>query len=207
LKIDLGPDDRTQVVYQPSNRGIDFHNFHAFNRAFDELDSDVNVCLEDDVVLDQDALELVDWFAELPNRAHYAWLSLGNFDKSWKCSGDPYPLIREEQDFTLCTAAFALARESWANMRERWATGLRTVHGWDWELSFKAWENRWKALTPVVSRCTNIGRVGIHSYVEFFDAHVAGALHSDGRTTKNFTIEERPLNTPEWVRTELLVRR
>jgi hypothetical protein len=207
IKLDVGDDQRTKVLYQLNNFGIDRHNEQVFKYVFNDLGSDVNVCLEDDVCLDPDALELVDWFAALPTRSHYAWLSIGNFDKRWECVGDPYAVVREEQEYKLCTAAFVLSKESWQKVGPRWCEATKLMQGWDWQLSMVAYLEKWKSLTPVVSRCTNIGRVGVHSYSEFFDEHVAGALHSDGRHTPDFLVERRDFGPiPEWVRAELAAR-
>jgi GT2 family glycosyltransferase len=192
-----------KAIIQDRHLGIDHHNFAAYSYAFDVLGSDLNVCLEDDVVVCPDALELVDWYAEDCAKEYFS-LSIGNAIRAW--GPDPYGRVVEEDLASgFCTSAYCLPRRSWEAVRGEWSCRLNSQEGWDYSFSYAAWKNGWRrGLCPEVSRSRNIGRVGRHSTPEFFDANWAPAIWSDGRRTEKFEVfPQEFVDVPEWIKKEL----
>jgi hypothetical protein len=205
------------VVKSPTNFGINHHNKWAVDRAFAESPSvDFIVLVEDDCVLTQDALELAMNFHGLMTVTeleanlrtypyHYASLGDPDYRKSPPDDAD-YGKILETQG--LYTSGWCFTRAGWSAIRERWNRLLRTQIGWDYSLSYTAWEQKWRSLAPLVSRAQNIGRVGAHSTAEFFDANVAESTFSDGRKFDRFTLAHvvDVTSTPPWIADEVAAK-
>jgi hypothetical protein len=199
----------------PTNYGINHHNKWAVDRTFAESpDTDFVVLLEDDCVLTPDALELAMNFHGLMAVTeanlcaypyHFASLGDPDYRKSPPADAD-YDKILETQG--LYTSGWCFTRAGWSTIRERWNRLLRTQIGWDYSLSYTAWEQKWRSLAPLVSRAQNIGRIGAHSTAEFFDANVAASTFSDGRKFDRFTLAHvvDVTSTPPWIADEVAAK-
>jgi glycosyltransferase involved in cell wall biosynthesis len=194
---------RFQVDQLLGHYGIDTHNFCVYENLFMQA-FEFNISLEDDVILSPDALELAEWFYNHPNRDSYAFLSLGDpmYRKGRVHSHEVYE-IHESQ--SIYTSAWCFSREQWQRMQSHWNRPLKTQLGWDWSLSYTLWEQKWRALYPLVSRARNIGRVGVHSHPEFFDANIAPARYSDGAKAPAFYVTYKMDGEPQpqWITDEL----
>ena len=184
-----------------SNYGIDFHNYRCFNVLMNHSDSDFNIAIEDDCLLTPDALELADWFYLSPDRDFYSFLSLG--DPMYRQG--PYAkkeLMDLHESQSIYTGAWCFTKQQWQMISKDWNHPLKTQVGWDWSLSYNLWHWGFKSLYPLVSRARNIGRIGVHSHPEFFDAHIAPARFSDGTAVPiGFKIAYRMDGepTPQWI--------
>ena len=205
-------------VYKASeNYGINRHNKYAVDRTLEEIpQADFVVLLEDDCVLTPDALELAlnfqglmvsrEWTAD-PRHYPYHYASLGDPDyRKSPPTGDGYGKILETQG--LYTSGWCFTRAGWSVIRERWNRLLRTQIGWDYSLSYTAWEQKWRSLAPLVSRAQNIGRVGAHSTAEFFDANIAESTFSDGRKSDHLKLVHvvDVTSTPPWIADEVAAK-
>jgi len=136
----------------------------------------------------------------------YLFLSLGDpfYRQEWPHGDRIYNELHETQ--SIYTSAWCFSKASWEWMREHWNRPLKTQLGWDYSLSFAMWEAKRKSLYPLVSRCRNIGREGVHSYPEFFDKNVAPAIYSLDQTKPpgfeiTYNMDSEPVS--QWIQTEL----
>ncbi len=164
-----------------------------------------NVALEDDAVLSPDALEFAEWFYALPNRSEYVYCSLGDpHYRTERALENEYRDVHECR--SIYTSAWCFTKFEWAWMREWWNRHLRTQVGWDWSLAYAMETHNKRSLYPLVSRAKNIGRVGVHSYPEFFDEKIAPARGSDGRPLPfdmAVTYRMGSETLPNWITEEL----
>lgn len=181
-------------IAQQENLGIDHHNKVIYDLAFKHVGSDFHIALEDDAVLTPDALELAEWFYNHPHRDGYRYLNLGD-PKYSTAESVVFSKGRVVPDRALYSSAWCFTKKSWSLMRDVWNCRLLTQKGWDWSLSYHM-SDTWVALSPELSRVKNVGREGVHSYPEFFDANIAGAVVSNGEPTKDYyidSVEPHPL--------------
>ena len=192
----------TTIIHQGMNYGINEHNFTAFEMLFrPDSKVDFNVALEDDAVLSPDALELAEWFYTHPRRDEYLFCALGKISKDGK--DFDYQYIVDERANISSSHAWCFTRAAWDLMRENWNSKKEAPVGWDFSLAMQMYLHGWRSLTPRLSRVKTVGRIGVNSTAEWFDANVAGQVVSDG-SKSDFEITNRlpdGWNTirPEWM--------
>lgn len=163
--------------------GINGHPRWVYDILF--RNHDFIVAIEDDVLPSPDALELCDWFHDLPEKSQYACLNLyahGNRDQA-------NPLaIAEVMRF--CPWGWALTRDKWNRLfRPAWMCDPR---GWDFSIARAIEYGAHKVLMPLLSRTTNIGREGgTNMTAGHWDEHFAGLVASDGTHGTAYEIVQR----------------
>lgn len=128
-------------------------NAFFFSLAYSDSMS-VNLHLEDDVVLGQDALNLVKWFSELENKEDYLALCL--YNRGSDKSKDQTKIIEESKTFP--TWGFAMSEKVWHN---HFSHGWPYPQMWDWghQMARLMKEYDLTSLRPLVSRSNHIGKM------------------------------------------------
>jgi hypothetical protein len=201
-------DDMT-VIQCEDNHGIDWHNAWCFDAMFQGGSTDFNVAVEDDCILSPDALELATWFYEDLQRDKYLFCSLGKNSKDPLDATVPEKL--DEYPGLASPHAWCFTRSAWDQMRPSWNSKTETPTGWDWSLAMEMYLHGWKALAPQLARALNIGRQGVHSHPEWFDANMVGQVVSDGSYQGSFIIDTKlpydwSVNKPAWMSAEIIKR-
>lgn len=161
--------------------GIRKNPFSAIDDAFGE-GSELNLCLEEDLLVSPDATALALWY-QLNHRQNWLLLGLlaGPCGTQGLLSNERYPEIL----FTAKVSnsiGVAIRREEWTRwIRPAWngerrllpwqgALAWRYVWGWDWSLyALLATTPDLVAVQPALARATHTGRVGTYTLAAFHD--------------------------------------
>ena len=153
-----------RVFVNETRLGVAGNPLRAYSHAFGNLESDFHVAIEDDALLSPDALELALWYYnEHGSEAErYAFFNLcdhydyrGAERNRWNLPEDP-SLIAESVNLS-SPFAWCISRLQWPFIENNWDKNTRSIGGWDWSLRFAMRVEGKVALTPVLSRCQNIG--------------------------------------------------
>jgi hypothetical protein len=183
-----------EVTVNATALGVAGNPLRAYSRAFDEARSDFNVAIEDDAVLSPDALELALWFYDRHGaEGRYSFLNLCDHydyrgDGKNKGAVPERPELLAETSNLSAPFAWCLPRREWAFVKANWNANSRSIPGWDWSLRFAVRMESKVALTPVLSRCRNIGRLDpTHETKETFWVQ-SGLRYGDGSYTGDYAI-------------------
>ena len=166
--------------------GVSGNTLVALSRAFEEHGSDFNLSIEDDAILTPDAALLAQWFDDKygGEESTYTLFSMcnhrafGRGENPGNIANDPAYLVES----LLITSPFAwcLPACHWPFVQDSWDRKTLPPNGWDFSLSFSMRLAKRRALHPILSRCQNIGKTGVHSNPEDFKRTEEGIIHSDG---------------------------
>jgi hypothetical protein len=181
------------VTVNEERLGVAGNPFRAYRSVFDGLGAQFNLAIEDDAVLSPDAIELALWFYSRhgDRDSRYTFLNLcdhynyrGEGRNKGGVAHDP-ALLGE----TACISspfAWCFTRHQWSFIKKSWNKNSRSIRGWDWSLRFAMRMEGRVSLTPVVSRCQNIGRLdGTYETGETFYVQ-QGLSYSDGSYQGDF---------------------
>jgi len=165
--------------------GVDEHPRWLYDVLF--RNHDFIVAIEDDVVPSPDALELCDWFHDLPEQSQYACLCLHSHSR---CPDHPL-MVREHMRFS--PWGWAFTRDTWNKyLLPEWNLKPETPHGgvgWDWSVNLTIQRHGLKVLYPSLSRTLNIGRErGTYENPVSWDEWTRGLIASDGTYGNRYRI-------------------
>jgi len=183
--------DRFHVWAHPFGKlGVNRHPRDVYDHLFSWFQTDFTVVFEDDIVPSPDALELCDWFYNLPTRDEYACLLLHGATK------DQSNPLRVDEFNRFCPWGWAFTRAAWENIfRPEWNAKPETPSGgtgWDWSCGLTIQRHALKVLVPVLSRTLNIGREGgTYESPDNWDEWAKELVASDGTHGKDYLIGNR----------------
>lgn len=189
---------QTEVHVNEERLGVAGNPYRAYSTVFDQLGSDFNVAIEDDALLSPDALELALWFLEnhCGPEGRYQFLSLCDHYQ-YRGPGRNLndlpedPALLAETSNISAPFAWCLPKRSWPFIKRHWNKNRLSIPGWDWSIKFAMRMEGAVALTPVLSRCRNIGRFdGMHENSETFKVQI-GLNYSDGSFRGAYRIANR----------------
>jgi hypothetical protein len=184
------------ITVNAKRLGVADNPLRALSHVFETLGSDFNVAIEDDAVLSPDAISLALWFAEQHGGAEsrYAFL---NFCDHYVYRGNgrngggliEHPSLLAESPHLSSPFAWCFTRHRWPFAKRHWNTNVRSIQGWDWSIRFGMRIEGVISLTPVLSRCRNIGELdGTWDTPESWAAVQLGLNHSDGSYRGDYSI-------------------
>lgn len=169
---------RTVIIKNPQRLHNKWNLKNIIETAIQQ-GSQFNVCLEDDVILSPDALDLANWFFNLRTNDY---LTLGFFNYS---SDPSFPNeISETNYFNPLGWCFAL--DGWRRtLAPNWMSDQR---GWDFSITaLLKRQPALKTLHPKFSRSNHIGREnGVHCTPEFHDRTFSHLEISTGQSKTYF---------------------
>ena len=146
--------------------GVADNPLRAYSHVFGDLGSGFNVAIEDDALLSPDALELALWFRNEhgSKSSRYAFLNLcDHYDYRGrgrnKANVPEDPSLFAESVSLSSPFAWCFSRHQWPFIQGSWNKNTRSIGGWDWSIRFAMRMKGQIALTPVLSRCQNIGEL------------------------------------------------
>jgi hypothetical protein len=187
---------QAEVHVNTERLGVARNPLNAYCYVFDNLGSDFHVAIEDDAVLSPDALRMALWFYE--NQAVAGdYLSLNFCDHMrYRGPGKNRHGLAEDPSFLAETRdisspfGWCFPRRSWPFVKRHWDKNRLSLPGWDWSLRFGMRIEGKVGLTPVLSRCRNIGRFeGTWENGETFQVQL-GLNYSDGSYYGDYEIVE-----------------
>ncbi len=167
----------THVTVNSSRLGVAGNPLATIARAF-ESGSDFNVALEDDLLLSPDALDLANWFSELPQSADYFCLNLFHYGSNPELPSE----VVESNHFA--PLGWAASAKMWRELIEpNWLSDKR---GWDFSVNqVLLQEKKLKLLRPSLGRANHVGREGgVHCSPAFHDQVFSKLVISDGSIRK-----------------------
>lgn len=182
------------IFLNDKNYGVAGNTALALGRAFEEFGSEFNLSIEDDALLTEDALLLADWFAKNHGNetSPYLLMSMCNhslFGKGSNPGGiDDDPSYLVETPYITSPFAWCASKHSWGFIKDTWDRKVEPPNGWDFSLSFSMRLAKKRGIHPVVSRCRNIGEVGVNSTSEIHRATQAGVKYSDGQYAGEYRV-------------------
>lgn len=140
-----------RAILWPRHLGVDEHPRRLIQYAFQELDSDFNLHLEDDTVLSPDALNLALWYSKTPTFSEILSLYHPSTD-------DSRPDTVERIPGFSCWG-WACQAAIWKDyLALNWNCKRSFPIGWDWSVTETMNKYGLRAVAPVLSRVKNIGR-------------------------------------------------
>jgi hypothetical protein len=201
------------IYVNQSREGVGGNHHAALSRAFEEHESDFNVLIEDDAKLTLDSLHFANWFQERHGGplSDYVLASLcnhrgfGHGQNPGEIPDDPSFVV--ESPFITAPFAWALSKHQWPFVKATWCTKFLGPNGWDFSLSYNMRLARKKSLHPVVSRCQNIGEIGMHETPASFAKTQKDLIISDGTYAGGFRVvgklpHEELMKIDDWMASE-----
>jgi len=191
--------------------GVAGNTLVALQRAFEEHGSEFNLSIEDDALLTPDAVVLANWFFETNGglASDYALMSMSdhrNFGRGKNPGNVPDdPSYIFESAYISSPFAWCTTEWQWPFIEATWNNKKVPPTGWDFSLTYAMRMNRMRSLSPILSRCKNIGREnGEHGTPEIFDKTQLGLTYSDGSYDGPYKIvghilDEELLKLDDWM--------
>jgi hypothetical protein len=160
--------------FQTKRFGIHNHQRLLYNDAV--IGANEICALEEDCVVSPDIFNLAHWALQQPG---YKFVNLGH-DGKLDLRGDdsiaPEYFLWEDTQFR-SSYAWAFTRDFWRELEPQWNGKIRQPYGWDWQVNYLCWREKWKCLTPEVSRAANTGREqGTYETPDTWDAGRKGVV-------------------------------
>ena len=165
---------RASFLRNPEKKGVRKNPHDVLEYVFDELKSEINIYLEDDVIISPDVTKLAEWYYDLKSDKEILAVKLVN---------EGCKKLTDDKEIQLCKDQFAalgliIKRASWYDhFKPNWFKdviweGVKRI-GWDWSIHRGVLEANPKLYTlmPTNSRSNHIGREGgVHCTPDFHDA-------------------------------------
>ena len=166
----------TNVVINQTKLGVRMNPFNLLKRVFEEVKSDFNVYLEDDIIISPDCLDLVECYIN-SFKQRYVMLSFYNY------ASDPGKAYGLTESTEMVSLGMAFTRDNWVKQIAPYWNDENIVKelgvpgtGWDWSIRAAILRNKWKVLMPTLSRSKHIGKyLGTHcspeEHINRFEKH------------------------------------
>jgi len=187
-----------RTVQQFDRLGVANNTRAAYNAGF-SVHGDEIVALEEDVTVAPDvfvfAQKMLQWSRFAPG---YHFVNLCSHQTP--LGSDPTK-VHEDNELR-GGYGWAFTREFWAYLEPRWNGKNRAPYGWDWNVSYLCYREKWRVLTPEVSRVAHTGREGTYCTPQWFDAHPQQVCTV---TPERYELVKHELDytLPEWVQAEM----
>lgn len=162
------------VVENESRLGVRDNPYNILRYVFEEVGSDFNLYLEDDVAISPDAFDLANWYSTLPTDEARLCLNLFRYDSDPARKNAVIPLSRNFNAMGIAIRA--------AEWRDWFSTyWYYDARGWDWSIHSLLIENpSLTAFCPAWSRSIHIGREGgMHCLPKMHD-EMFGSMNWNG---------------------------
>ena len=156
-----------EIILPKEKQGVKTHPFKLLSYVYDEIGSDVNIYLEEDLEISPDVIKIADWYMTLPRSAYktYGGVCLCNF---W--SFDQEFTKEDAQEFFVdayswSALGFITDRRGWQDqLKFNWYRSNHHLQRKGWDFAIRAhiiWHGiKW--LYPKVSRSNHTGVHGTH---------------------------------------------
>ena len=199
-------------TFQTQRFGIHNHQRLLYTDAAGESNE---ICaLEEDCVVSPDTFNMAHWALQQPG---YKFVNLGH-DNKLNLRTQPAPglptvdsFIWEDNQFR-SSYAWAFTKDFWRELEPQWNGKIRAPYGWDWQVNYLCYREKWKCLTPEVPRAMNTGREGgTYETPDTYDRDRTGVVICQaspymyslvrGNWSTEQVTSDREL--PEWVKEEM----
>ncbi|HKT90138.1 MAG TPA: hypothetical protein VJQ59_16955 [Candidatus Sulfotelmatobacter sp.] len=187
-----------QFDMQSCRMGIANNTRHLINRATEH--SYKIVALEEDSFISPDALLYASWALRQDG---YVFANLHS-----KMDGSYRSIDAVHEDNELRGAfGWAFNRGAWRSQLEpHWNGKIRAPYGFDWQITHLCYREKWKVLTPEISRVRNTGReMGTYDTPENWDRTQKDVKICESIPDKYRLVDHPDLSwsPPDWVQEEM----
>jgi hypothetical protein len=186
----------TNGMKTADRRGIANITRAAYACAFED-NADAAICaIEEDTTVSPDAFLFAEWALK---QQPYAFVNLCSHQTP--LGSDPTK-VHEDNELR-GGYGWAFTREFWEYLDPRWNGKNHAPYGWDWNVTYLCYREKWRVLTPEVSRVRHTGREGgTYTTPATFDAtpqHVCDTVPEKYEIVKH----ELDYRQPAWVQAEM----
>ena len=146
------------ILLPETNLGVCENPFHLLTHVFEDIGSDINIYLEEDLDLSPDVCNMADFY--LSQECPAMCVCLCNHDVGSEKTLDSEKILLATQKFS--ALGIIISRDSWYNnFKNNWH-GKQKPRGWDHSVQRYVNRNKKTILMPVFSRSTHTGEWGTH---------------------------------------------
>ena len=156
-----------EIILPNVKQGVRDNPFGLLSYVYDEIGSDVNIYLEEDIVISPDITKIADWYMTLPRDAYnaYAGISLCNKNSLNKDYSDKDSQSFFVDSYNWSALGFIVDKQGWRDqLKFNWHRDDHHLkrRGWDYSVQAHISWHGLKWLIPEISRSTHVGKHGTH---------------------------------------------
>jgi glycosyltransferase involved in cell wall biosynthesis len=146
------------ILLPEKKRGVCENPYDVLRHVFENIKSDINIYLEEDIDISPDVCDIADFY--LDQGCPAMCVCLCNHNINSETIIDSEKLLTETEKFS--ALGVILSRHSWHdNFKNNWR-GAKRPRGWDHSIQRYAIRNKKTILMPLFSRSTHTGEYGTH---------------------------------------------
>ena len=159
---------KAEVIHNETKLGVSGNPFSLLTYVFEELNSEINIYLEEDLIISPDVCQLAEWYNKLEDGSMCLCLcNIGKIEVDDVNNNQPHScMFYANSEMThsgsgLGFSALGLLIKSnqWKYFRDNWHNNTQ---GWDWGMLNYIKAEGIKILMPYKTRADHIGEWGIH---------------------------------------------
>jgi hypothetical protein len=163
----------TIFLLPEKKKGINDNPFYVLSHVFDEMKSDINIYLEDDIRISEDVCDLAEWYQE--SCEQHECLCLCNHDSLGRVSDwSGLSGVDEKEEVIIKTSAVSFSSLGLIMNRKNWDETFKAGwflddRGWDWSIGGVIREAKKSILLPLISRSTHTAPIGTNCNQKIHD--------------------------------------
>ena len=175
----------TIFLLPEKKKGINDNPFYVLSHVFDEMKSDINIYLEDDIRISEDVCDLAEWYQE--SCEQHECLCLCNHNSFGSMDGKEEIIIETSgNDFS--ALGIIMNRKNWnETFRPGWFLDPR---GWDWSIGGSIREK--SILLPLISRSTHTAPIGTNCNQKIHDEFRYDQIKVCDKAPQEYRLKMRP---------------
>tara|TARA_R110000824_G_scaffold25322_5_gene88246 strand:+ start:160 stop:900 length:741 start_codon:yes stop_codon:yes gene_type:complete len=166
---------QAEVIHNEIKLGVSGNPFSLLTYVFEELNSEINIYLEEDLIISPDVCQLAEWYNKLEDGSMCLCLcNIGKIEVDDINDNGPHSCMfyaNPEMTHSASGVGFSalgllIKSNQWKCFSDNWHNN---TSGWDWSIVNYVKLERRKILMPYKTRADHIGEWG---------THVGGASHN-----------------------------
>jgi|TARA_R110000824_G_scaffold103358_2_gene245514 hypothetical protein len=183
------------LLLPEKKKGVRDNPFYVLSHVFDEMKSDINIYLEDDIRISEDVCDLAEWYQE--SCEQHECLCLCNHDSlgrvsDWSGLSDidgKEGVIMKTSAASFSSLGIIMNRKNWdETFKAGWFLDYR---GWDWSIKASIVEAKKRILLPLISRSTHTAPTGTHCNQKIHDKRRYDQIKVCDKTPQEYRLKMR----------------
>jgi len=176
------------LLLPKKKKGVRDNPFYVLSHVFDEMKSDINIYLEDDIRISEDVCGLAEWYQE--SCEQYECLCLCNHNSFGSVGEKNEEVIIENRGSSFSALGIIMNRKNWnETFRPGW---FLDPTGWDWSIIGSIREAKKSILLPLISRSTHTAPIGSHCTQKIHDERRYDQLKVCDKIPQEYRLKTRP---------------
>jgi len=175
------------LLLPEKKKGVRDNPFYVLSHVFDEMKSDINIYLEDDIRISEDVCDLAEWYQE--SCEQHECLCLCNHNSFGSMDGKEEVII-ETSGSHFSALGIIMNRKNWdETFKPGWFLDGR---GWDWSIKGSLGETKKSILLPLISRSTHTAPIGTHCNQKIHDECRYDQIKVCDKMPQKYRLKMRP---------------